>query len=216
MYNNQRDQMVDQQVRTWDVLDPAVLDVMQSTPRENFLPEKLKNFSNSDVALNIRTDFQLPSPSVQGKILQALDINDDDAIYQLGAGCGYLSACLSQLGGHLNVSDTSEEELNKVQNSCTALNISNLSTQHATWAEGLQVPEKKYDLIVSQYAFQKIPGSLEKALKINGRAVLFEGQSPIISCIKVVRIGDNEWLRESLFETELKAYPQKTNSSFSF
>ena len=105
---NHRNQMVEQQVRAWEVLDPAVLDAMQTIPREKFLPEKYNNIAHSDVAFKLSSEFELPSPSVQGKILQALQLQQDDAIYQIGVGTGYLTACLAFLGGHVTVCDANE------------------------------------------------------------------------------------------------------------
>ena len=213
---SQREQMVEQQVRTWEVLDPAVLDAMLSISRETFLPEKYKNIAHADVGFQIRSDFNVPSPSVQGKILQALQILHNDAILQIGAGSGYLSACLAYLGGHVTVSDADEDILNQSLTACQNLNFKNLTANHVAWNNALNAGEKKYDVIVSQYAYKSVPQELKKMLKINGRAVIFTGLAPLNQCIHIERIGENEWLEEAIFETEVSAYPIKTAASFSF
>ena len=213
---SQREQMVEQQVRAWEVLDPAVLDAMASISRENFLPEKYKNIAHADVSFKIRDDFNLPSPSVQGKILQALQILHNDAILQIGAGCGYLSACLAYLGGHVTVSEAAENVLLESLKACQEQEFSNLTPNHIAWNEALNIGEKKYDAIVTQYAYKTIPNEIKKALKINGRAVIFTGSTPLNQCIHIERIGENEWLEEAIFETEVSSLPVKTTSAFNF
>jgi len=213
---NHREQMVEQQVRAWEVLDPAVLDAMSNISREAFLPEKYKNIAHADVSFQLRNNFTLPSPSVQGKILQALQILHNDAILQIGAGCGYLTACLAYLGGHVTVCDADEKILQESISACQNLAFKNLSANHLDWDNILDLSDKKYDVIVSQFSHPDVPKELKQALKINGRAVIFTGRAPLNHCIHIERIGDKEWLEEAIFETEVTAVPVKTSSSFKF
>ncbi len=213
---NIREQMVEQQVRAWEVLDPAVLDAMMSISREAFLPEKYKGIAHADVNFQLHTDFNLPSPSVQGKILQALQILHNDAILQIGAGCGYLSACLAYLGGHVTVNEADEDAITHSITACQKAGFKNLTANHIAWNNALKTGDKKYDVIVSQYAFKTIPIELKKALKIEGRAVIFTGTAPLNQCIHIERIGENEWLEEAIFETEVSAFPVKTSPAFNF
>lgn len=212
----QRDQMVEQQVRAWEVLDPAVLDAMQSIPRDSFLPEKLKTLANSDVSFQLKPDFLLPCPSVQGKILQTLELEHEDSVYLIGAGSGYLAACLAFLGGHVTISEADEEIIEPISVTMNDLRIKNISFKHQDWNVALETGNKKYDRISSQYAFDQIPQQLEQALNIGGRAVLFTGKTPLIQCVRIERIGENEFLRDSIFETELSAYPAKASKKFVF
>ncbi|MBT8141988.1 MAG: hypothetical protein HKN88_05630 [Gammaproteobacteria bacterium] len=210
------EQMVEQQVRAWEVLDPAVLDAMHNIPREEFLPEKFKRLAHSDASLAIRDDFLLPCPSVQGKILQALELEENDPVLLLGGGVGYLATCLAFLGGTVTVCDADEKLLDLIRNTAHRLGYKNLQVQQLDWGTALQAGTKKYAAISSQYAFSRIPESLQQALQINGRAVLFEGEAPLISCVVIERIGENEFLRRSLFETEMSVYPLKSAPEFSF
>ena len=213
---NFREQMVEQQVRAWEVLDPAVLDAMMSISRENFLPEKYKSIAHADVNFQLHADFNLPSPSVQGKILQALQILHNDAILQIGAGSGYLSACLAYLGGHVTVNEADEGVIQHSIAACKKADFKNITAKYVAWNDALKSGDKKYDVIVSQYAFKTIPTELKKALKIKGRAVIFTGTAPLNHCIHIERIGENEWLEEAIFETEVSAFPVKTPPAFKF
>lgn len=216
MSQNQRTQMVEQQVRAWEVFDPAVLDAMQNIPREEFLPEKFRNLGNSDLELDIRPGFLLPCPSVQGKVIQALEIEENDAIYQIGLGSGYLASCLAYLGGHLTTAEADAAVIEQAQSVFQRLGIKNINTQNTPWNEALKITEKRYDAIATQFAFSQVPISVKKALKINGVAVIFVGTAPAISCKRIERIGENEWLSEDLFETEVSPFPQKSEPAFSF
>jgi len=213
---NPIEQMVEQQIRAWEVLDPAVLDAMQNVSREHFLPKKYKKLAHTDVSFELRNDFTLPCPSVQGKILQALQVTQKDAIYQIGAGIGYLSACLAFLGGHVTLTESDAEVLNTCSENFSSLDITNFNTVHQSWTEALELTENKYDVIVSQYAFTEVPDSLKKGLKLNGRAVLFTGTGFINECIAIERIGKNEWLESRIFETQLSKFPVKSIAKFSF
>ncbi len=212
----QREQMVEQQVRAWEVLDPAVLDAMATISREHFLPKKFKNIAHADVSFKIRKDFSLPSPSVQGKILQALQILHNDSILQIGSGCGYLSACLAYLGGHVTVCDADETVLTEALTTCRNHDFKNLTPKHSSWDEVLNIEDKKYDVIVSQFAHKAVPENLKTALKINGRAALFIGTAPLNHCVHIERIGEDEWLESSIFETEVSTFPNKTSTTFQF
>src|ERR1700721_4799164 len=92
-----RQQMVDQQIRTWEVLDPRVLDVLAAVPREAFVPQTYRELAFADAPIPIGFGQSMLAPKLQGRILQALGIGATDSILEVGSGTGYLSACLSLL-----------------------------------------------------------------------------------------------------------------------
>ena len=92
-----RQQMVDQQIRTWEVLDPRVLDAIAAVPREAFLPAALRELAFADAPLPIGCGQLMLAPKVQGRILQALEVSPSDVALEVGTGGGYLSACLGLL-----------------------------------------------------------------------------------------------------------------------
>src|SRR6516164_8311949 len=93
-----RQQMVDQQIRTWEVLDPRVLDVFAAVPREAFVPAAYRELAFADAAIPIGLGQTMLAPKIQGRILQALSVTGSDQVLEVGCGTGYLSACLSLLG----------------------------------------------------------------------------------------------------------------------
>src|ERR1700759_4367174 len=94
-----RQQMVDQQIRTWEVLDPRVLDVFSQVPREAFVPAQYRELAFADTPIPIGLGQHMLAPKLQGRILQALSVAPNDSVLEVGTGTGYLSACLSLLGG---------------------------------------------------------------------------------------------------------------------
>src|SRR4051794_15170622 len=92
---SERDQMISQQVRTWDVLDARVLEAMQSVAREKFVPEAWQSLAYADAALPLRFGKHMLRPMMVGRILQALDVQPDNQVLEIGTGSGYLSACLA-------------------------------------------------------------------------------------------------------------------------
>ena len=101
-FEKARFNMVEQQVRPWDVLDSRVLDVISTIPRENFAPDKYKNLAYVDTPIPLghyeSHPCNMSKPIIDGRILQEMDIQDDDLILEIGTGSGYLTACLAKLG----------------------------------------------------------------------------------------------------------------------
>jgi len=93
-----RENMIEQQVRPWDVLDQRVLDALATVPREEFVSQEHRGLAYSDFQLPIGFGQTLLKPTIDGRLLQALNISLTDTILEVGAGSGYLSACLSRLG----------------------------------------------------------------------------------------------------------------------
>src|SRR6202161_1483793 len=90
--------MVDQQIRTWEVLDPRVLDALSAVPREAFVPPEYRELAFADAPIPIGFGQSMLSPKLQGRILQALGVSACESVLEVGSGTGYLSACLSLLG----------------------------------------------------------------------------------------------------------------------
>src|SRR5450631_1159706 len=93
-----RQQMVDQQIRTWEVLDPRVLDVLATVPREAFVPPAYRELAFADTPIPLGFGQSMLTPVLQGRILQALGVAATDGVLEVGTGTGYLSACFGLLG----------------------------------------------------------------------------------------------------------------------
>ncbi|HGG61192.1 MAG TPA: protein-L-isoaspartate O-methyltransferase, partial [Gammaproteobacteria bacterium] len=94
-----RNNMIEQQIRPWDVLDMRVLDVLRDTPREAFVPEDKLDLAFMDIEIPIGHGETMLTPRVEGRLLQSLDLQPSDSVLEIGTGTGYLTACLARLAG---------------------------------------------------------------------------------------------------------------------
>jgi protein-L-isoaspartate(D-aspartate) O-methyltransferase len=203
-YNKARFNMVEQQVRPWDVLDPRVLNVIGNIPREQFVPEESRKLAYADTRIPIghyegRTSHML-NPVIEGRILQSLAINADDTVLQIGTGTGYITACLATLAHHVDSVDINPEMTGLAEKNLARLEISNVTL---STGDGAARWEQKqfYDCIAIMGSLPDIPDFYKKALKEGGRMFVVTGDAPVMKALLITRISKNEWTVDELFET---------------
>ena len=203
-YNQARFNMVEQQVRPWDVLDPRVLNVISNIPRELFVPVESKQLAYADTAIPIgeyegRTSHML-NPVIEGRMLQSLAITEDDTVLQIGTGTGYITACLATLARHVDSVDINPEMTALAEKNLSRFDITNINL---STGDGSSKWEQKqfYDCIAIMGSMPEIPELYKKALKEGGRLFVVVGTAPVMKALLVTRIGKNEWTIDELFET---------------
>ena len=191
-----RQQMVDQQVRTWEVLDSRVLDVLASVPRELFVPPAYRELAFADASIPIGHGASMLAPKLHGRILQTLNIDPQDKVLEIGTGTGYLTACLSLLGAQV----TSIE----IHASLSAGAAANLRLVAGTRAQ-LQVRDAFGAEALGEYDVIAVTGSMpvddrcfEKALRVGGRLFEVVGTAPLMEARLVRRVETDQWIRESV------------------
>ena len=194
-----RQQMVDQQIRTWEVLDPRVLDVLAQVPREAFVPQSCRELAFADSELPIGSGQSMLAPKIQGRILQALGANPTDSALEIGTGTGYLSACLGLLCASTHSID--------IHPALTAVAAANLRVMPKTRVR-LETrdafdpaPLGEYDVIAVTGSLPVYDARFERRLRVGGRLFAVVGSAPVMDAVLVRRVDDGEWIRESLFET---------------
>ena len=194
-----RQQMVDQQIRTWEVLDPRVLDVFATVPREAFVPPEYRQLAFADAAIPIGFGQSMLAPKIQGRILQALSVAAGDKALEVGSGNGYLTACLSLLAASTHSID--------IHPQFTAAARANLRTVPRASAEFetrdafASAPLGEYDAIAVTGSLPVYDARFERSLRLGGRLFAIVGEAPVMDAILVRRVDTAEWIRESLFET---------------
>lgn len=194
-----RRQMVDQQIRTWEVLDPRVLDVMSEVPREAFVPPAYRELAFADTPIPIGFGESMLAPVLQGRILQALALNASDIVLEVGTGTGYLAVCLSLLGRSTHSIDIHAE--------FTAAAAANLRAVPQAQVD-LETRDTFSSAALGEYDVIAVTGSLpvydtrfEQSLRVGGRLFVVVGVAPVMDAVLVRRVDSTEWIRESLFET---------------
>jgi protein-L-isoaspartate(D-aspartate) O-methyltransferase len=194
-----RRQMIEQQVRAWDVLDLRVLKAMERVPREAFVPEAFRDLAFADMNVPLGEGQSMLAPNVEGRILQSLDITPADRALEVGTGSGYFAACLGQLARSV----TSFE----IRPSLAQAAIANLqrTAGHNVGVEVMDAmtiaADGEYDVIALTGSLPVYDSRFERALKVGGRLFAVVGTGPIMEARKVTRAGHGEWITESLFET---------------
>lgn len=197
-----REQMIEQQVRTWDVFDERVLEVMRQIPREQFAPERYRDVAFADAPIPLPHGQSMLPPKVHGRILQALAIAPDDVALEIGTGNGYLSACLGKLALRVRSLEIHADLAEQARRHLFATAINNVAVEVT---DAMQLDEQSsYDVIAVTGSLPLYDERFQKALRPGGRLFVVVGQAPVMEAWKVTRVGEREWQREGLFETVIE------------
>ncbi len=194
-----RHNMVEQQVRPWDVLDDRVLDTLTDVPRDQYVPAKYRNLAYADTAIPLGENAAMMHPVVEGRLLQALTIQPEDMILEIGTGSGYLTACLANLGCHVDSIEISQTLATEAEKKLQQQGVNNAEVK---CGNGLALEaDKQYDVIVVTGSISEVSDDLLNALKPMGRMFVVTGNAPAMDAHLITRSGENDWADQILFET---------------
>ncbi|MTI63298.1 MAG: protein-L-isoaspartate O-methyltransferase [Methylophaga sp.] len=196
--------MVNQQLRPNQVADARVLAAISDIPRENFLEPALKGLAYADVQLPIGCGQTMLSPMVEGRMLQALALQPDDTVLEIGTGSGYFTALLARLAAKVISVEYFETLSRQAQDRLLALGLHNIELAVGDAAKSWPLPER-VDAIVITAAFVTLPEDFLNQLKVGGRLLAVVGKAPAMSVQLIQRISEREWQTRTLFETVIPA-----------
>jgi protein-L-isoaspartate(D-aspartate) O-methyltransferase len=194
--------MIEQQIRTWNVLDKAVLDLLKNIPREDYVPKEFLPLAFSDVEIPIEKNITMLSPVIEAKILNCLDLNKQIYALHVGTGSGYFAALLASQVKKLLTIDISESALNRAKVIHRKNKISNIEYLCCNGFNGL-FENFPYDLIVFTASHLIEPPGLRDQLAINGSLLFFEGNSQLQNVRLVKRVSETEYDEKILFEASI-------------
>ena len=194
--------MIEQQIRTWDVLDQRILDLVAHVRRENYVPEKYQDIAFADLRIPLGEGNSMMEPKLEARILQTLNIQPDDRALEIGTGSGYLTACLSELADSVVSYDIDETLSKQAGHRLANDEHENISLRIGDAMGELQFNEQ-FDVIVVTGSLPAMDKRFHDLLKIDGRLFMVVGEAPAMEALLITRVGENEWSTESLFETEL-------------
>lgn len=197
-----RRQMVEQQVRSWDVIDADVLELMASVPRERFIPEAWREAAFVDVELPIGDGEFSFSPKLEGRILQSLGLISQDTVLEIGTGCGFLTACMARQAKKVVSLERSATLADAARQRLRDNGIENADVRHQDASEAL--PEQRFAAVVAGGSVAHGLALIKQRLAVGGRLFAVVGDGPIMTAISCVRTGESQWSQTSLFETWLR------------
>ncbi len=192
--------MIEQQIRTWEVLDPVVLAALDEVPRENFVAESQKGLAFADIELPTGNGHAMLSPKMEGRILQAVGVKKTDKVLVVGTGSGYLTALLATLAKHVHSVEIHPDLSAVAAVRLQKQNIHNVTLHVADAVNGF-APEAPYDVIVFTGSLPLRPLAAEKMLKTGGRLFAVIGEMPIMEATLTERISESAFRHEAIFET---------------
>ncbi len=196
-----RHNMIEQQVRPWDVLDSRVLNVLSAVPREDFVPEAQRNLAFADLSLPLGHGEVMMKPVVEGRMLQAVSPMQNESVLEIGTGSGFMTACLAKLAGSvLSV----EQHADFADAARIRLAAARIATARVETADAVTTfdPGQTFDVIVVTGAVHALPQHWRAWLKSGGRLFAVVGDSPVQRAMLYMRGGDG-WSEQALFETDL-------------
>ena len=199
-----RSNMIEQQIRTWEVLDQAVLELIAEVHREDFVPPEFRQLALADIAIPLAHGQVTMTLKLEARLLQSLNIQGHESILEIGTGCGYLSALLSRVGGAVHSVDIFPQFTQQAEKKLARHGYHNVQfyTGDALRCWSAEAP---YDVIVVTGSLPEPGTDFQEQLTLNGRLFIITGQSPIMEALLITRIKDDVWASESLFETDLPA-----------
>jgi protein-L-isoaspartate(D-aspartate) O-methyltransferase len=194
-----RRQMIEQQVRAWDVLDADVLSVMERVPREEFAPPEYRDLAFADMCVPLARGQSMLTPKLEGRILQSLAIQPEDSVLEVGTGSGYFAACLGGLARRVRTLEIFADLAAAARDNLARTGIGNVEVEVL---DAMTLgPGTNYDVIALTGSLPVHDPRFERALAVGGRLFVVVGLGPAMDARLVTRTGRDSWTRVSLFET---------------
>lgn len=198
-----RRQMIQQQARAWDVLDENVLQVLDEVPREQFVPAGYASLAFADTEIPLGHGQMMLTPTITGRVLQALGLAGGESVLEVGTGSGFLTACLATLSSHVTSIDIYDDFLQGAETNLAACDIDNVDLLNMNAMRDL--PDEKFDAIAITGSIESFDPRFVGALNPGGRLFVVVGTAPVMSAKLAVRTEEKNWHSTTQFETEIGA-----------
>lgn len=215
-FEKARFNMVEQQVRPWEVLDQDVLDLMMTVKREDFVPVAHRALAFADVEIPLGRGQVMLKPVIEGKVLQAVQVRKSDSVLEIGTGSGYFAALLAARAEWVRSIEIDPELVRLASDNLARSGVENVVVVQGDgllgWAE-----RAPYDVIVLSGAVSAVPAALLAQLKVGGRLFAFVGAAPVMKARLITCEAEGRFRTEDILETVV---PQLQNAprpdAFSF
>jgi len=195
--------MIEQQIRTWEVLDPAVLDLLFEVKREDFVPAEHRSIAFADLEVPLGHGESMMQPKVEARILQELAVQPHEAVYEVGTGSGYLTALLAKRARHVTSAEVHGDLSAQAGRNLAGAGIGNVSLLQGDSARA-PLSEVPFDVIVLTGSTPVIAQAFLDRLKPGGRLFAVVGDLPVMKAVLVRQPVAGSFQHTELFETLVK------------
>ncbi len=207
--------MIEQQIRPWDVLDQDVLELLLVVKRENFVTAAYKNLAFVDSEIPLASGENMFTPKLEARILQETGLKKHENVLEIGAGSGYMAALLAYKGRHVTTVEIVPELKALAEKNLADNGVSNVTVELGDGAQGW-AKGAPYDVIVVSGGLSVLPEAILQQVKVGGRILAIIGEAPIMSAHLVTRVSDKAYDTRKLFETNVKPLQAAVASHFQF
>ena len=201
-FEKARYNMVEQQIRPWNILDKTVLDLLFEAKREEYVPAAYRELALADIEIPLGFGEAMLPPKLEAKILQAIRLRKSDRVLEIGSGSGYMTALLANHGQHVYSVEIVPELSAMAEKNLKAHHVGNVTLEIGDGSRGWGL-HGPYDVIVLTGSTPILPEEFQRELHLGGRLFAIVGEDPVMKATLITRIGKESWHTEDLFETRV-------------
>jgi protein-L-isoaspartate(D-aspartate) O-methyltransferase len=202
--NKARFNMIEQQIRPWDVLDQDVLDLLIVVKREEFVPDAYKNLAFMDTEIPLPCGENMLTPKLEARLLQEAAVKRHENVLEIGAGSGYMAALLAHKARHVTTIEIEPELKALAEYNLDNYGVTNVKVELGDGARGWPSAEAPYDVIMISGSLPVLPEDFLQQIKIGGRIIAIIGEEPIMNAEIITRMSATAFSTIKLFETSVK------------
>ena len=203
-FEKARFNMVEQQVRPWEVLNPRVLDILGEVKREDFVPPRHRKLAFADLPIPLDHGEFMMKPVVEGRLLQALELTGDEEVLEIGTGSGYMAALLAARAEHVVTVENRPALVAVAKQNFERAGITNVTIELGDGGKGWS-QRGPFDAIVVSGSIPAVPDALLKQLRVGGRLAVVVGEAPVMEAQLITCTADGIYNTVNLFETVIPA-----------
>ena len=207
--------MIEQQIRPWEVLDPEVLGLLAAVKREVFVPEALTLLAFADLELPIGHGQTMLPPKIEARILQEVGVRNTDIVLEVGTGSGHMAALLASKAEYVYSVEIDPVLAETARRNLRHAGVANVSVETGDASQGWSGPSP-YDVIVISGSLPELPDVFLQQLKLGGRLAAFIGEAPVMEAQLIIRTADKAFNTINLFETVVAPLTTRKCQSFVF
>lgn len=192
--------MIEQQIRPWDVLDPSVLSLLAVVKREDFVPAAYRSMAFFDTEVPLPNGQCMLAPKIEARLLQELEVRKHERVLEIGAGSGHMAALLAHKARQVVTLEIDPTLARLASENLKRASVTNVSVMEGDGSKRLPTAGP-FDVILLSGSVASIPQNLLNELKVGGRLAAIVGQEPVMNAVLVTRVGENEFKSVNLFDT---------------